>query len=223
MTNGYSLKVMKEESPRSTPVLDEYGFTDLEEANELCNDARASTWTRSSRAFSPSLLKTPCGPTPWARPSPSRRACKTAAEAAEAIGDRPAGVLHPRLRRRAAPGGPGPRQPGRHAAARGDQVLLPSWPATSPSPPPRAPSASPAPPTRSARSPCASSSTAWARTPPTIISRINGFTYVETEYDYRHRRAEDRARRTAYSDGERAKVKCYGADDVLRGRGHHAA
>ena len=33
-------------------------------------------------------------------------------------------------------------------------------------------------------SPCASSSTAWARTPRMIISRINGFTYVQTKYDY---------------------------------------
>ena len=49
-----------------------------------------------------------------------------------------------------------------------------------------------------------------------IISRINGFTYVETEYDFFTsdlKIVEERA----FSDGERAKVKCYGANDVLEG------
>ena len=49
-----------------------------------------------------------------------------------------------------------------------------------------------------------------------IISRINGFTYVETEYDYytgNLKIVEERA----FSDGEKAKVKCYGADDVSEG------
>jgi len=49
-----------------------------------------------------------------------------------------------------------------------------------------------------------------------IISRINGFTYVETDYDF----AADKlsvVNSTAYSDGERAKVRCYGANDVLEG------
>ncbi len=49
-----------------------------------------------------------------------------------------------------------------------------------------------------------------------IISRINGFTFVETEYDF----ATDTLKiveEKAFSDGERAKVKCYGANDVLEG------
>ncbi len=49
-----------------------------------------------------------------------------------------------------------------------------------------------------------------------IISRINGFTYVRTEYDYRGnelRIAEERA----FSSGPRAAVRCYGADDVQEG------
>ena len=55
-----------------------------------------------------------------------------------------------------------------------------------------------------------------------IISRINGFTYVETKYDYLgHDVKEDHAltivKETAYSTGERSKVKCYGADDVREG------
>ena len=49
-----------------------------------------------------------------------------------------------------------------------------------------------------------------------IISRINGFTYVETEYDYFT--GELRITQTkAFSKGERAKVRCYGADDVNEG------
>ncbi|MFR7460781.1 MAG: GGGtGRT protein [Subdoligranulum sp.] len=50
-----------------------------------------------------------------------------------------------------------------------------------------------------------------------IISRINGFTYVETDYDFYDRRTEDRSRMNPYSDGERAAVTCYGANDVLEG------
>ena len=49
-----------------------------------------------------------------------------------------------------------------------------------------------------------------------IISRINGFTYVQTEFDYFT--SELKVVRTkAYSDGPRAKVNCYGADDVREG------
>ncbi|NLD59139.1 MAG: GGGtGRT protein [Clostridiales bacterium] len=49
-----------------------------------------------------------------------------------------------------------------------------------------------------------------------IISRINGFTYVQTEFD--QATAELKVvNETAYSAGERAKVRCYGADDVCEG------
>ncbi len=49
-----------------------------------------------------------------------------------------------------------------------------------------------------------------------IISRINGFTYVETEYDFFTDELKI-VREKAFSDGERAKVKCYGANDVNEG------
>lgn len=49
-----------------------------------------------------------------------------------------------------------------------------------------------------------------------IISRINGFTYVETSYDF-HADKLKIVEEKAFSDGERAKVKCYGANDVLEG------
>ena len=49
-----------------------------------------------------------------------------------------------------------------------------------------------------------------------IISRINGFTYVQTQFDYYTGEVKV-VKETAYSNGERAKVRCYGADDVREG------
>lgn len=49
-----------------------------------------------------------------------------------------------------------------------------------------------------------------------IISRINGFTYVKTEFDYFTGELKV-AETIPYSDGERAKVNCYGANDVREG------
>ena len=49
-----------------------------------------------------------------------------------------------------------------------------------------------------------------------IISRINGFTYVQTEFDYASGELKT-AKETPYSEGLRAKVKCYGANDVREG------
>ena len=49
-----------------------------------------------------------------------------------------------------------------------------------------------------------------------IIARINGFTYIETEMDYYTGEVKEVFRK-AYSDGLRAKVNCYGANDVNEG------
>ncbi len=49
-----------------------------------------------------------------------------------------------------------------------------------------------------------------------IISRINGFTYVQTKFDYFTGNLEI-VEEIAYSNGERAKVRCYGSDDVREG------
>ena len=49
-----------------------------------------------------------------------------------------------------------------------------------------------------------------------IISRINGFTYVQTKFDYYTGKLEI-VQKKAYSNGPRAKVNCYGADDVREG------
>lgn len=49
-----------------------------------------------------------------------------------------------------------------------------------------------------------------------IISRINGFTYCQTQFDYGTGEVKV-VKEYKYSDGERSKVKCYGADDVREG------
>ena len=49
-----------------------------------------------------------------------------------------------------------------------------------------------------------------------IISRINGFTYVSTDFDFATGTLKVTGERK-FSDGERAAVKCYGANDVLEG------
>lgn len=49
-----------------------------------------------------------------------------------------------------------------------------------------------------------------------IISRINGFTYVQTKFDY-YTGELSVVQEIPYSNGERARVRCYGADDVREG------
>ena len=49
-----------------------------------------------------------------------------------------------------------------------------------------------------------------------IISRINGFTYVQTEFDFFTGKAIV-VKEIPYSKGERSKVRCYGANDVREG------
>ncbi|MCQ2512833.1 MAG: GGGtGRT protein [Lachnospiraceae bacterium] len=49
-----------------------------------------------------------------------------------------------------------------------------------------------------------------------IISRINGFTYVQTEMDYKTGTLKEISR-ISYSDGVRGQVNCYGANDVVEG------
>ena len=49
-----------------------------------------------------------------------------------------------------------------------------------------------------------------------IISRINGFTYVETDYDF-YTGELNVVRQKAFSNGDKSKVRCYGANDVQEG------
>ena len=145
-----------------------------------------------------------------------KKGVKTAAEAAAAIGeglqafcidgsvadDRKVGLGHGNL--------------GAMLLSRGDQVLLHSWLATSPSRPPKARSASSATPTRHAKSPLRVILNGLGKDAAQIISRINGFTYVQTQFDYYTGELKI-VREIRYSEGERANVRCYGADDVREG------
>ena len=70
--------------------------------------------------------------------------------------------------------------------------------------------------TKFVKNPSALSLTVLEKTQAQIISRINGFTYVETEYDYYTGELKEVFRK-AYSDGLRSKVNCYGANDVREG------
>ena len=117
---GYERRIEQDRSLLST----EYGFGSLEECKEHLRLPRASTWTRSSRAFSPSRLKTRSGRIPSARRSRSRRACTKAADAADAIGIGLQAFCIPGSVAEQPQGRPRPRQSRRDAAARGDEMLL---------------------------------------------------------------------------------------------------
>ncbi len=56
----------------------------------------------------------------------------------------------------------------------------------------------------------------WEKRQRQIISRFNGFTYVKTDFDYYTGKLTI-VEEIPYSDGERAKVRCYGANDVREG------
>ena len=56
----------------------------------------------------------------------------------------------------------------------------------------------------------------WGKDAALIISRINGFTYVKTDFDFYSGELKI-VSETPYSTGDRSKVKCYGANDVREG------
>ena len=106
------------------------------------------------------------------------------------------------------------------SAARGDAVLLPSWPATNRSPRPRAPSSIAEMANKVRKNPLRVILNGLGKDAATIISRINGFTYVQTEYRLLYRRAERCVKETPYSDGgRRGKVTLLRRGRRARGRG----
>ena len=88
--------------------------------------------------------------------------------------------------------------------------------ATSPSLPQKALSALPSTANRARKEPLRIILNGLGKDAAYIISRINGFTYVKTDYDFFNDELKI-VEEKAFSDGERAAVKCYGANDVLEG------
>ena len=148
---------------------------------------------KSSTESSRSPLKTPCWAYVVGAAIAIKKGCKTAADAAEAIGeglqafcipgsvadDRKVGLGHGNLA----------------AMLLRDetQVFLLSWPGMSPLPPPRAPSASPSTANKVRKEPLRVILNGLGKDAAYIISRINGFTYVQTKFDYATGEAEHRA------------------------------
>ena len=145
-----------------------------------------------------------------------KKGVKTAADAAEAIGDGPAGLLHPRLRGRATARSAWATATWAPCCCATRPSASPSWPATSPSPPPRAPSASSSNANKARKEPLRVILNGLGKDAAQIICRINGFTYVQTQFDYYTGELKI-VREIRYSEGERADVRCYGADDVREG------
>ena len=115
------------------------------------------TPTRSSRASSPSPLKTRSWAYELGAAIALKKGVKTAAEAAKCIGEGLQAFCIPGSVADQRQVGLGHGNLGAMLLGRGDRMLLRSWPAMSPLPLLRAQSASPATPTKSARTLCASS------------------------------------------------------------------
>ena len=177
--------------------------------------------TASSRASSPSRLKTPSGRTRSARPSRIKKGCTKAADAAEAIGEglqafcipgsvadqRKVGLGHGNLAAMLL------REEtkcfcflaGHESFAAAEGAIGIARTAN-----------------KVRKEPLRVILNGLGKDAAYIISRINGFTYVQTEYDYYHGRAEHRAAKSPISKGERAKVRVLRRGRCARRRRHHA-
>ena len=96
------------------------------------------------------------------------------------------------------------------------QTVSAFWPGTNHSPRRKAPSASQKTANKVRKNPLLVILNGLGKDAAQIISRINGFTHVETSYDYCTCNL-DVVFEKPYSKGDRAKVKCYGADSVMEG------
>ena len=72
----------------------------------------------------------------------------------------------------------------------------------------------PAPPTKVRKEPLRVILNGLGKDAAMIISRINGFTYVKTDFDFKTGEVKV-VETTPYSDGERAAVKCYGGQTTF--------
>lgn len=99
-------------------VLKQYGIESVEACREMCQ-AKGFDPYEIVKGIQPICFENACWAYTVGAAIAMKKGVKTAAEAATAIGRRPAGLLHRRLRRRRPQGRPRPRQPGRHAPVRG--------------------------------------------------------------------------------------------------------
>ena len=197
-----------------TPVLEKYGMKTLEEANELCL-SKGIDVASIVRGIQPICFETACWAYTLGAAIAIKKGCKKAAEAAEAIGeglqafcipgsvadDRKVGLGHGNL------GAMLLREETKcfaflaghesFAAAEGAIGIAKSA-------------------NKVRKEPLRVILNGLGKDAAFIISRINGFTYVQTKFDYATGKLSI-VKETPYSQGERGKVRCYGADDVREG------
>ncbi len=195
-------------------VLKEYGIADLQEAEKLCKDKGFSP-ADIVKEIQPIAFENACWAYAMGAAIALKKGCKTAAEAAEAIGiglqafcidgsvaeDRKVGIGHGNLAAMLL------RDETQcfaflaghesFAAAEGAIGIVRNA-------------------NKSRKSPLRVILNGLGKDAAQIISRINGFTYVQTQFDYASGKVKV-VKETAYSDGERKDVRCYGADDVREG------
>lgn len=195
-------------------VLAQYGISSVEECRTICEEKGFDPYS-ITKNIQPICFEDAAWAYTVGAAIAIRKGVKTAAEAARGHRHWPAGVLHPRLRGRGPEGRPGHGNLGAmllrdetkcfaflaghesFAAAEGAIGIARSA-------------------NRARKEPLRVILNGLGKDAAQIISRINGFTYVETSYDF-HADKLKIVEEKAFSDGERAKVKCYGANDVLEG------
>ena len=197
-----------------TPVLEKYGMKTLEEANELCL-SKGIDVAAIVRGIQPICFENACWAYTLGAAIAIKKGCKKAAAAAEAIGeglqafcipgsvadDRKVGLGHGNL------GAMLLREETKcfaflaghesFAAAEGAIGIAKSA-------------------NKVRKEPLRVILNGLGKDAAFIISRINGFTYVQTKFDYATGKLSI-VKETPYSQGERGKVRCYGADDVREG------
>ena len=197
-----------------TPVLEKYGMKTLEEANELCL-GKGIDVAAIVRGIQPICFENACWAYTLGAAIAIKKGCTKAAEAAEAIGeglqafcipgsvadDRKVGLGHGNL------GAMLLREETKcfaflaghesFAAAEGAIGIAKSA-------------------NKVRKEPLRVILNGLGKDAAFIISRINGFTYVQTKFDYATGKLSI-VKETPYSQGERGKVRCYGADDVREG------
>ena len=197
-----------------TPVLEKYGMKTLEEANELCL-SKGIDVAAIVRGIQPICFENACWAYTLGAAIAIKKGCKKAADAAEAIGeglqafcipgsvadDRKVGLGHGNL------GAMLLREETKcfaflaghesFAAAEGAIGIAKSA-------------------NKVRKEPLRVILNGLGKDAAFIISRINGFTYVQTKFDYATGKLSI-VKETPYSQGERGKVRCYGADDVREG------